>query len=124
MTKQKRILVVDDDLSILEVIKIILEEENYHVTTASKINTIDSLFRDNIPDLILLDIWMTGIDGREIARRLKSHAKYKNIPIVVISAHNDTPKMAKEAGADGFLPKPFDIPNLVATVKKHTEKDS
>lgn len=118
----KKILVVDDDLAILEVIKIILEDKGYNVLTNSNGATVHTSIEEHQPDLILLDIWMSGFDGRDISKKLKSHHKTQHIPVIVISAHNDTEKMAKEAGADDFLAKPFDIEDLLTKVESHLSK--
>lgn len=115
----KKILVVDDDLAILEVIKIILEDKGYHVLAHANAALVHKTIEETMPDLILLDIWMSGFDGRDIAKTLKSQHHTKHIPIIVISAHNETEKMAKEAGADDFLAKPFDIEDLLAKVKQY-----
>jgi CheY-like chemotaxis protein len=113
----KKILVADDDTAILDVICIILEEEGYEVLAASEGNIID-LVNETHPDLLLLDIWMSGVDGGEVARQLKEMPSTKNIPILLISANRDTEKIAGLSGADGFISKPFDIDEFAAVVKK------
>lgn len=113
-----RVLVADDDPAIVDVIKIVLEDEGYQVTTTVDGATVKKVHRD-LPHLILLDIWMSGMDGREIARQLKRQPATRHIPIVMISANRDTERMAREAGADGFLAKPFDINDLVALARRH-----
>ncbi len=118
----KKILVVDDDIAILDVIKIILEDKGYTVLTVSNGANVYSTIVKEFPHLILLDIWMSGFDGRDIARELKAQDHTKNIPIIIISAHNETEKMAHEAGAQDFLPKPFDIEALLNVVEKHLPK--
>ena len=115
----KKIIVADDDSSILEVIKIILEDAGYEITTVSDPSLILSTVAKVKPNLVLLDIWMSGFDGRNLTKKLKSQNETKQIPVVIISAHNDTAKMAKEAQADGYLAKPFDMEDLVKTVKKY-----
>lgn len=117
---KKKILIVDDDLAILEVIKIILEENNYEVAAISDAFLVQNAIEKLQPDIILLDIWMSGFDGRDIVKELKTKENTKNIPILLVSANNDTEKIAKEAGADGFLAKPFDINDLLFIVKKYT----
>lgn len=113
-------LVIDDDLAILDVVKIILEEKKYKVTTTSDIHFVYSLSDDTIPDIILLDIWMADSDGRNIAQYLKSQKALAYIPIIFVSAHNDTEKIAKQAGVADFLLKPFDIDTLINMIEKHT----
>lgn len=73
-----------------------------------------------LPSLLLLDIWMSGLDGRDICKELKSDDKTKKIPIIMISANKDTKQIALEAGADGFIAKPFEIDTLIETVERYT----
>jgi len=115
----KKILVAEDDKSILEVIKIILEGEGYQIYSTDEKDTIFSIIEKNRPSLILLDIWLSGYDGGLIAKDLKSKNRTKDIPLIMISANNDTPKITKEVGADDYLQKPFDIDKLLDLVKKH-----
>lgn len=116
----KTILVADDDLAILEVIKIILEDSGYSVTTLSDGAGIVSWVKSHNPDVILMDIWMSGHDGCQIARQLKADTQTKQIPVILISAHNNTQRMARDAGADSFIAKPFDISNLLTIVERHS----
>lgn len=115
----KKIAVIDDDKAILEVIRIILEEQNYLVTLIDDPNNVLKKIQDLSPALILMDLWMSGYDGMDITKQLKKDDSTKHIPIIIISANNDAEKIAKESGANGFLPKPFDIDDLAAVVKQH-----
>lgn len=118
----KRILVCDDDSGISEVIKIILEQAHYHVTTICNGRAIQKKIKEYQPDVILLDIWMPGISGKEIITLLKRDKQLSHIPIIVISALSDTEKIAQKYGADDFLPKPFEAENLLALVKKYSSE--
>lgn len=88
LTEKRRILVADDDPSILEVISLILEDAGYEVTTSVNGETVKKV-HGILPDLILLDIWMSGMDGREICKYLRANKKLKHIPVVMISANKD-----------------------------------
>lgn len=112
----KNILIVEDDESILEVIKIILEESGYSTTTITGGNLLKKYLKNSTPDLILLDIWISGYDGREITRYLRSKEQTKNIPIVVISAHSEARKIAQSLKVDDFIAKPFDMDELLDKV--------
>ena len=114
----KRILVVDDDPSIAEAISLTLEEEGYAVQTLQDGKKVWDKVGLWTPDVIILDILMSGHDGREIARRLKAHHATQRIPIVISSAHPLGASMAQEAGADEFLAKPFDISRLLDVVER------
>ncbi len=117
----KKILIADDDRSILDAITMILEIEGYEVQTTQSGASVETLCKHS-PDLLLLDIWMSGYNGKDICKALKSKKKTKDIPVIMISANKDTAKIAKEAGADGFLAKPFDIKDLLSTVAFHISK--
>lgn len=117
--QRKKILVADDDTAILQVIKLILEESGYAVYAVSDGSKVVDQVNKTKPDVILLDIWMSGYDGRDLSQTLKAKKETKNIPIIVVSAHNETERMAKEAGADGFISKPFDMDYLLETVRKY-----
>ena len=117
---KKKVLVAEDDKAILEVVKIILENEGYHILSTDNEETVHSLIAEHMPDMILLDIWLAGEDGGKIARNIKGKDATKNIPIVMISANNETEKISKEVGADDFLLKPFDIDDLLKIVEKYT----
>lgn len=118
----KKILLVEDDQAILDVVKIILETEGYEVFLAESEDEIHKTIKTNPPQLILLDIWLSGHDGGRIARSLKSKKETQSIPIVMVSANNATETITKASGADGFLLKPFNVDELLHTVRKHTER--
>lgn len=115
---QQRILVVDDDESILEVIQIVLESEGYQ-TQISLNGECFQHFTSYLPDLILLDVLLSGEDGREICKQLKRNQTTAHIPVVMLSAHSDANKLADVSGADDFLEKPFDVDVLIEIVEKH-----
>ncbi len=114
----KKILAVDDDSDILDIIRIILEEEGYEVVTLANGNKVLDIVKQNSPDLILLDVMLGGLDGREICRALKEHDLFKKIPVVMISAsHNLKNSLLLPGAPNDFLAKPFDISHLVKIVK-------
>ena len=116
---QKKILVVDDEPDILEFLQVILEEEGYIVATTDKGEYVEELHNGGLPDLILLDVLLSGKDGRLIAKHLRSQEDTKRIPIIMFSAHPSAEETARQSGADDFLAKPFDIPALLEKVEKY-----
>jgi len=112
----KRILVVDDEPDILEFLQVILEEEGYVVVTSDKGEYLEQLHNGGLPDLILLDVLLSGKDGRTIVKYLKSQQETKAIPVIMFSAHPNAEATARQAGADDFLEKPFLIDNLLAKI--------
>jgi DNA-binding response OmpR family regulator len=115
---KKRILVADDDEDILAVMEMMLQTAGYNVTTMLKGEDVLEM-KENFPDLILLDIWMAGISGRDICINLKSKTSTKHIPVILVSANRDTEEIASEAGADDFICKPFDMQTLLQKVAKY-----
>lgn len=115
---EKKILVADDDSAIVEALTLMLEDAQYQVIATTDGNSVPDLLAEK-PDLLLLDIWMSGIDGRTICAKLKADEKTKDIPIIMISANKDTQGIAKEAGANDFLTKPFQMDDLLEKVAKY-----
>ena len=117
MTKPKRITLADDDPGILDAVGMMLEMEGYEVNATLNGNTVLSE-QNSLPDIYVLDIWMSGSDGRELCKKLKSEERTKAIPVILISASNDLKNSAETAGANDFLAKPFEIDMLLAKIEK------
>jgi two-component system alkaline phosphatase synthesis response regulator PhoP len=115
----KKILIVDDDEAILEAVRIAIESEGYNVKTLVDGDKIDQVVRSFKPDLILLDLLLSGRNGSEITQELKSYPDIKNIPVVIISAHPAAKTTAFAGGADDFLAKPFDLDDLFNIIEFH-----
>lgn len=106
----KRILVVDDDPAILSIVKDLLEYEGYEVNTLPGAEKMFEEIQKHTPDLILLDVMLAGMDGREICRTIKEKTETHNIPVILVSAtHNLSSTLTQEGAPDDFLNKPFDI---------------
>ena len=117
--QMKRILVVDDDLAILEALDITLRDSGYETETSTKNGDyVERSLRRQLPDLMVLDILLSGHDGRAICKNLKSREETRHIPIILISAHPNAEKTALEAGADDFLAKPFNIDDLLDRIER------
>lgn len=122
MTNQK-ILVIDDDEGILEAIKAVLDYEGYKVEIDPTGEKILTQSKSTLPDLILLDLLLSGKDGTNVISKIKQHDHLKKIPIIMLSAHPTAAQAAKEAGATDFLAKPFDIFELLKKINHHLGKD-
>ena len=112
---KKKILIIDDDPSILDILKIVFERAGYEV----RIESDGQQILDNeyeIPDIILLDRFLSGIDGLDICKHLKSNIFSKNIPVIMVSASPDIEITALEAGADSFIEKPFEIAEILKCI--------
>ena len=113
--KNKKILIADDDEGIVGAVTMILEVMGYEVEYTYDGGTVIDAVK-NKPDLILLDIWMSGYDGRDICRQLKSDPEYQGIPVLMISASRDIKQSALDAGANDFMEKPFEMDSLLNKV--------
>lgn len=118
MAKEK-ILVVDDEEDILELLRFNLSREGYQISCAASGEDALSLVRSEIPDLIVLDLMLPGMDGLEVTRSLKNNLSTKNIPIVMLTAKGEEADIVTglELGADDYITKPFSPRILVARVR-------
>ncbi len=112
-------MVADDDQDILDMLTTVLIYNGYHVHTSFNGETLNEIDADNMPDLLLLDIRMSGLNGKDVCIRLKQNDVTKNLPIILISANHDIAEVAYDSGADGFVPKPFNIKQLLDVIKVH-----
>lgn len=115
---KKKILICEDDDGILGLCEMVLTDAGYEVTALDDSTNFFEVIRQNTPDLILIDLWMSGMSGDEIVIKVKKDERYKKIPVIIFSANNDVENISKLAGADGFLAKPFPISQLEDMVKK------
>jgi len=116
---KKLVLVVEDDSSIAELIQIVLQKHGYKVKICGQGLKVEEMVRTYQPTIILMDLWIPGIDGVKLTKKLKSKTRTKTIPIILISAQNYLSKVVRSVKADGFLPKPFDLDELVKIVNKY-----
>lgn len=118
---RKAVLIVDDEPDIVFALSTILEDAGYQTTSRDRAEHLAQDLRqdDELPDLILLDMLLSGQRGSEIARDLKQHPETHDIPILMLSAHPDGEREARDAGADGFIAKPFDVDDLLAKVARY-----
>lgn len=112
----QKVLVVDDDLDILAVMQLLLKMKGFEVEVTSKgEETFDKVGKFK-PNLILLDVLLSGYDGRIICKQLKSQDASRDIPIIMFSAHPSAMESIKEYGANDFIAKPFDVNELISKV--------
>src|SRR3982751_3132648 len=113
-----KILVVDDDLDILEVLKFLLRKNGYEVILLSEAKKVIETVKETKPDIALLDINLSGYDGREICKYLKTVLNV-NIPIVLFSANANYKNSFEEYGADDFIEKPFEAKRLLSLLHSY-----
>jgi DNA-binding response OmpR family regulator len=112
-----KLLIVDDSSALLEVMKNILERNEHSVKTLNRADDIFSEISSFKPDLLILDVYLAGEDGREICRKLKTSEPTKHLCILVFSASPKTLEDYDSYHADDFIEKPFDISILVEKIR-------
>ena len=117
---KKKVLVADDDPSIVDVMEILLVDNGYEVLITQNPDKIDVLVKQ-MPDIIFLDIWMSGVSGNDVCQRIKSNDLSKHIPVIMFSANRDTKEIALQCGANGFIAKPFEITEILNVIEKFTK---
>lgn len=115
----EKILIIDDELSIRELIKFNLEKSGYKTVEAADGNEGIRMVKNEQPDLLILDLMLPGIDGLEVCRLLKSNKETAGIPIIMLTARNEEfdKVIGLELGADDYLTKPFSPRELMARIK-------
>lgn len=116
---KKKILIFDDDTTILEVITIIFEENGFQVEISETSHDILERVADYRPDVILMDNWIPKIGGVEATRLLKNHEEFRKIPVIYVTANNDIVALARQAQADDYVAKPFNLDDLEEKVAKY-----
>jgi CheY-like chemotaxis protein len=113
----KRVLILDDDIDILQICTIVLKKKGFDVQTLNNSSQVVSQVRSYQPDVILMDNWIPGPGGIEATRLLKQEPDTQDIPVIFFSANSNVTQRAREARADYFLQKPFDITELEGIVQ-------
>ena len=122
MNKTKDVLIADDNPAIVEALSLMLEDVGYTIRTLNartSFETMLNIIQQDVPGILLLDIWMSGKDGRDICKYLKSQEMTRNLPIILVSANSDLQRIAQESGADDYLAKPFGMKEVIAKVGKY-----
>ncbi len=114
----KKILIVEDDAAIGEVLYLMLEGAGYEVHVESDGRSVLPMQKP-FPDVLLLDIRLSGISGQQLCRQIKQQETTHSIPIILLSAHKDIQRIAREAGADDFLVKPFEMEAVLILVARY-----
>ena len=114
---KKRILIIDNDIDILNILAIILKNRGYEVITDKTGSSADNI-QYPFPDMIILDIALNGYDGKQICSRLKSGNQTAAIPVLLFSANLDLQHICAVLHADDYLTKPFEISELIKKVDK------
>ena len=114
-----KILLIEDELDLAEVTKERLKNSGYEVVHVIDGEKAFALLQKDIPDLILLDLLLPGMQGEEICKKLKCDDRLTTIPVILFTASaSDIPKVAREVGADDYIMKPFESEELLSKIKK------
>ncbi len=123
MKKNKQILLVEDDLYSSETLKFALEAKGHKVTLATNGRDALNMVNNEMPQLILLDIMMPKMDGYHFCRLLKFDARFKHIPVIIVSSkiQEADRKLGLACGGDEYITKPYDLNMLINTVEKYLD---
>ena len=115
----KKILVADDDIDILTLVKMTLGMQGFSVDAISNWKDIAERVRLFGPDLILLDVSLGGADGRDICKKLKQEPGTKHIPVILFSANVEMGESIQECQAEAFIAKPYELSHFLTTIRTH-----
>ncbi len=121
-----KILVIDDNAAILQLLEQFLHQEGYAVLTASCASDALIIIEKTIPDLIVIDVGLPGMDGVELCRQMRAKPKLKNVPILFLTAQDTAASVVKalDAGGDDYMSKPFAVRELSARIRAHLRRSS
>src|ERR1044071_1044960 len=112
------ILVVDDDADIGIMMKMMLEYKGYTVEVTDRGEKAEEILHENNIDMLIMDMLLSGINGIDICRRVKQNSLTSRLPVLMISAHPHAKQLCLDAGADDFVAKPFDMPDLLSKINR------
>ena len=118
----KKIHIVDDNPAILDSLEILLNMEGYEVKKFEKGSELLNNLKLNqsMPDTVLMDMWINGEDGRDFCRLIKEDDSLKSIPVLIMSASRGLSNSAFENGADDFIPKRFELEEILEKIYRFT----
>ncbi|HUQ84879.1 MAG TPA: response regulator transcription factor [Candidatus Limnocylindrales bacterium] len=114
----KKILIADDNPDIIASLQLMLEGEGFKVESTLEGGKVGKMLQ-NHPDLLILDVMMSGHDGRQICKSIKSHESTRDIPVIMFSANRNIEESSRKAGANCFIAKPFEFNDLLQKVETH-----
>lgn len=115
---EKKVLIADDDEAIVEITSMMLEMAGYKVINTLDGNLVLNLLLEYKPDLLLLDVLMGDVDGRDVCKVIKSREDTRHTPVLIFSASHEIKQSALDAGADGFMEKPFNMSEILGKIKE------
>jgi DNA-binding response OmpR family regulator len=113
-----KILIIDDDPDVRTVMNILMKKNGYEVETASRREEALEKLEEFHPSVVLLDVLLSGTDGRDLCREIKATPRFKNVPVIMFSAHPGAADNISSYGADEFITKPINSESLLEKVDK------
>lgn len=122
MEEKTKILVVDDDSGIGEMLKTLLEFYGFEVIVTEKPDKAEGLIQEENIDLVMLDMLISGVNGTDVCEGIRENEYTRDVPVLMMSALHDAGPKCREAGADDFMAKPFEIEDLIKKINQILEK--
>jgi CheY-like chemotaxis protein len=120
MSTSAQVLVLDDSPAIVDSIEMMMEFEGLTISKFYKgSDMLNALNSQPKPDLILMDMWLSGEDGRDICRTIRADENLRDIPVLIMSASRGLEQSALDAGANDFIAKPFDMGDMIARIRTY-----
>lgn len=116
---KKTILICDDDEGILEMLELTLTHRGYNIIPEKNSQNVTNIVASRHPDLLLIDLWMPLLSGDQVVKTLRNNPETRLLPVIVISASTEGEKVARAAGATGFLAKPFNLHELLSRISAY-----
>lgn len=114
----KTIFIVEDETGIRDALQLLLSFENYDVRSFSSVETFNKRDKSVAPDIFILDVMLPDGLGTDLCNQLKEEPETSNIPVMIISAHAKAENVIKSCNADEFIPKPFDIDDVLLKIER------
>jgi len=116
----KTIFIVEDETGIRDALQLLLSFENYDVRSFSTVKAFNNRDQSVVPDIFILDVMLPDGLGTDLCNQLKEAPETSNIPVMIISAHAKAENVTQSCNADEFIPKPFDIDDVLAKIENLT----
>ena len=123
MSQKTKILVVDDDSGIGEMLQTLLEFYGFDVKVTEQPEETERIIKEEEIDLVMLDMLISGVNGTDVCARLRQNSDTAETPVLMMSALHDAGKRCKEAGANDFIAKPFEMEELISRINGILEQD-
>ena len=119
-----RILIADDEQAVRQLLEVVLTSQGYEVLSAHNGDQVVRMAQERVPDLVLVDLMMPHLDGYEAIRQLRNDTRTAHLPMIILTAKStpDDVVTGFETGADDYITKPFNIPELLARIKGHLRR--